>query len=164
MKNVEKELASRVSEAIMAALSQEVEEEVETESPIEHAMVWAFILAGLEERVEVRIGPLTVGRAGPLVLTLRPQYELGHYRIDFLVTFEDIETGGVARLAVECDGHDYHERTKEQGARDRARDRYLQSQDIPIFRFTGTEIWHDAVACAREAVADLERRTQKGPA
>lgn len=51
---------------------------------------------------------------------------------------------------VECDGHDFHERTKEQAIRDRARDRAFQAAGIPVFRFTGSEIYNNPFACARE--------------
>lgn len=51
-------------------------------------------------------------------------------------------------LIVECDGHDYHERTKEQAARDRSRDRKAQQEGFTIYRFTGSEIWRDPLGCA----------------
>lgn len=51
---------------------------------------------------------------------------------------------------VECDGHDFHERTKEQAARDRSRDRRLQEAGYRVFRFTGAELYRDPLGCARE--------------
>jgi hypothetical protein len=53
-------------------------------------------------------------------------------------------------LIVECDGHDFHERTKAQAKRDRSRDRKWQQQGVPVFRFTGSEIWTDPLECARQ--------------
>lgn len=70
--------------------------------------------------------------------------------IEIIGTFEYV-------CIVECDGHDYHERTKEQAARDRSRDRAFQSIGIPVFRFTGSEIHEDATKCAREVVRYLEK-------
>lgn len=55
-------------------------------------------------------------------------------------------------LAVECDGHNFHERTKEQAARDRARDRNLQMRGIEVFRFTGSELWRDPWGCAGQVI------------
>lgn len=66
------------------------------------------------------------------------------YRVDFLLEL------GVRRLAVECDGHEWHDRTKQQAAYDRARDRELLHIGIPTVRFTGSEIHHSASRCARE--------------
>jgi hypothetical protein len=57
-----------------------------------------------------------------------------------------------AWLIIECDGHDFHERTKEQAARDRARDRELQANGFTIFRFTGSEIYRDPIGCASQVV------------
>jgi len=51
-------------------------------------------------------------------------------------------------LVAECDGHDFHETTKEQARRDRSRDREMQAAGFKIFRFTGSEIWKDPCKCA----------------
>ncbi len=72
------------------------------------------------------------------------------YRLDFLVMV--CRVGEQARsVAVECDGHDFHDRTKEQASADRARDRAIQSEGILVARFTGADIHADAMTCAQEA-------------
>lgn len=76
------------------------------------------------------------------------QVKVNQYRVDFLVVVHD--KGGTRRLAVECDGHDYHEKTKEQAARDKKRDRDILALGIPTMRFTGSEIWKDPAACAEQ--------------
>ena len=58
---------------------------------------------------------------------------------------------------IECDGHDYHERTKEQAARDKKRDRFFASKGYKVLRFTGSEIWADPEAVAEEALGQLSR-------
>lgn len=73
-----------------------------------------------------------------------------------------------ANIVCECDGHQFHEATKEQAARDRSRDRRLQAAGYIVFRFTGSEIAADADACAasiiemawqaRESLALQDRR------
>lgn len=83
--------------------------------------------------------------------TVIPQAHVGKYRADFLVRIGDVHGG--AWMVIECDGHDFHERTKEQARRDKARDRWMVSQGILVLRFTGSEIWADAMLCA-EAVVD----------
>ena len=75
-------------------------------------------------------------------LAIVPQFNIGRYRIDFVVVY-GID-GSLKKVAIECDGHEFHERTKEQARRDRSRDRFLQSQNIPVFRFTGSEIFGNA--------------------
>lgn len=74
------------------------------------------------------------------------QAPVGDYRLDFLLTVETAR--GLSLLAVECDGHDFHERTKEQAARDRSRDRDLLARGIRVMRFTGSEIHACAWKCA----------------
>jgi hypothetical protein len=61
-------------------------------------------------------------------------------------------------IAVECDGHDFHEKTKEQAAADKARDREIVAAGITVLRFTGSEIWKDAEKCAQEVEALLWTR------
>lgn len=84
-----------------------------------------------------------------------PQITIGDYRVDFLlysVGYPKMES-----LIVELDGHDFHERTKEQARRDKSRDRALVSQGYRVVRFTGSEIFADALEAAREAISVLKR-------
>lgn len=56
-------------------------------------------------------------------------------------------------VLVECDGHDWHERTPQQASRDRARDReILLKSGLPVVRFTGSEIVRDPDGCAKEVI------------
>ena len=87
-------------------------------------------------------------------LIVRPQAQIGEFRVDFLIHAMNVKASGEnrawRRLVVECDGHNFHERTKEQAAKDRARDRWLTSKDYDVFRFTGSELWRDPMACAEQ--------------
>lgn len=65
------------------------------------------------------------------------------------------------KMVIECDGHEFHERTKEQARRDRERDRFLQSIGYLVFRYTGAEIWADVFERADEAVKVLYDATNK---
>lgn len=67
------------------------------------------------------------------------QVKVGPYTADFVVRIFYCDT--VTMVAVECDGHEFHERTKEQAQHDRSRDRYFQMQGLTVFRYTGSEIW-----------------------
>ena len=81
------------------------------------------------------------------------QEEIGGYRLDFLI--KCFCNGFVRMVAVECDGHDYHDRTKEQAARDKARDRKLASLGITVLRFTGSEIYRRPYQIQEEIEAIL---------
>jgi very-short-patch-repair endonuclease len=77
----------------------------------------------------------------------------GKFRVDFLIAAM-MENGDFA-IGIECDGHDYHDRTKEQAARDKKRDRAIKLAGWEIIRFTGSEIIKDARSCAKEVMHQL---------
>jgi very-short-patch-repair endonuclease len=70
---------------------------------------------------------------------------------------------GEKPIIVECDGHEFHERTKEQAEHDRKRDRRLTALGHKVLRFTGREIWRDPMKCATEAL-ELAFSQQMSPA
>lgn len=84
-------------------------------------------------------------------LTVETQVELDGWRVDFLVSTR-AGTDSREFLIVECDGHEFHERTKDQAAKDRARDREFQAKGYTVFRFTGSEIWRDPCGCADQII------------
>ena len=84
---------------------------------------------------------------GDVPLELFGGVVIASYKADFLV----IDNHGNA-LAMECDGHDWHERTKQQASADRARDRALLRLGIPTLRFTGSDIVYNDHACAVEVL------------
>jgi hypothetical protein len=81
--------------------------------------------------------------------------EILTYRADILIAV-DGNDAMTEWLAVECDGHDFHDRTKQQAAYDRARDRELLAQGVYTIRFTGSEIHHDSHRCAVETWGLIE--------
>ena len=96
-------------------------------------------------------------------LIIVPQALVGDYRIDFKVKYLEggkipIRENGIIinqadyikEVLVECDGHDFHEKTKEQVQKDKKRDRDLASKGYTLLRFTGSEIWKDPFKCASE--------------
>lgn len=105
----------------------------------------------------------------PIKLYVTSQKEIARYRVDFALTEEHESVDhAVARmtgkpeplcprisrrhLAVECDGHDFHEKTKEQAARDKQRDRVLFNSEYPVMRFTGSEITAAPLRCAKSVM------------
>jgi very-short-patch-repair endonuclease len=71
------------------------------------------------------------------------------YRADLLLIGH--RCGPPIVIAIECDGHEWHERTKQQASSDRARDRHLLQAGILTLRFTGSDIFNRAAECAAEA-------------
>ncbi|WP_155262929.1 endonuclease domain-containing protein [Sphingomonas segetis] len=129
------------------------------ESPIEDGLLRCFIAMRLADR-RFRVDGL---RSGPILTdweaVIYPQHRVAGYRLDFAVK---VENGtNVSWIAVECDGHDFHERTKEQAARDKARDRFLTTAGFRILRFTGSEIYANPMGCALQ-VSELAAKIVEG--
>lgn len=129
------------------------------ESPIEVAFAVAFMTVGWAEAGSVMLLLAEYeGQARNVRDTkrfLRSQWKIDPYRVDFMVSTSLSDTAPA--VVVECDGHDFHERTKEQAERDRSRDREMQAKGYYVFRFTGSEIYRDAFKCAREVHHQLWR-------
>lgn len=114
-----------------------------TDSPIEGALLDAFCVLSGEYGYEIL--PRSGAREG--VIVIKPQVQFGErYWADFLVSYHFF--GADFTAVVECDGHDWHERTKQQAAHDRRRDRVCQRLGYRVFRFTGSEIRADPATCA----------------
>ena len=110
--------------------------ETRCESPIEVMLGYSLILVD-------RISPMAISRLwicsqgeeeqsySPSDRLLIPQYRWEGRRVDFVLREYPFD------IFIECDGHNFHERTKEQAARDRRKDRDSQREGKPILRFTG---------------------------
>jgi very-short-patch-repair endonuclease len=118
------------------------------ESPIEELLVRAVDIYTSLGGFGYRIGyePLEKFSCG---FNVQFQHNIDKYRVDFLFSIISV-SGKTHRLVVECDGHDFHERTKEQAIRDRSKDRRIQELGYKIFRFTGSEIYNKSFECARQ--------------
>lgn len=119
------------------------------ESPIERALGPYILLGATPSKQPSLDGSLCT--LGPW--TLYAQHPIGPYRADLAVV------GEAGRVVIECDGHEWHERTREQAAHDRRRDRYMQIEGWRVLRFTGREIHRDAGACLEEIQQLLARLT-----
>jgi very-short-patch-repair endonuclease len=119
-----------------------------TQSPIERALLSAILRAARIAEEPSRNGSIAFVDGYHLFSQMR----IGRYTADIAIVCP--ATG--ARIVVEADGHDYHDRTREQASRDRRRDRFMQANGWIVARFTGADIHRDADACARE-VFDMMR-------
>lgn len=157
---------SRLAEKAAEFVRDEVEDAYESaagESPIEKLFLTALLTIsniGASEfdyidviRPDNNVEVAKQRSTDRAALIVEPQKQLDGWRVDFLIHVLGRGPGGPIGwrcIIVECDGHDYHERTKEQATRDRRRDREWQAKGITVFRFTGAEIFRDAWACASQ--------------
>ncbi len=159
----------------MAALSRN-----RCQSEVEELFLMAVMAVGAIRHHEIvypwpykNLGPRCCAspsrRVFPETLFICPQHVVGRMHVDFLLTFafetyEPTPAGergerlwSEVRLVVECDGHDFHEKTKEQARKDKKRDRELQKLGFRLFRYTGSEVWADPIAVATEALDTLRQ-------
>lgn len=154
------------------------------DSPIEAAYLLSLILCARNEFMQIEIRGQPAGSRFPVhacfaapesddSLLILPQAHIGDYRVDYLLRFTRIrrygwndkscddgsskiaETIVERQIIVECDGHEFHERTKDQARRDKKRDRRLQALGFPVYRYTGSEIYESAIDCAVETMNAL---------
>lgn len=144
------------------------------ESPIEQLVALAFMTRwDVDILAEQHQGPVAsqwypraLGGRGALV-NLIQQFPVGSAedrregrvfevapisaRLDFVIEVTGVDSWN--RIVVECDGHEFHEKTKEQAERDKSRDRALTTSGWRVLRFTGREIWRDPFV----VVNDIEK-------
>ena len=77
------------------------------------------------------------------------------YRVDFLIDTESvsgIKKNKPVKLVIECDGHDFHEKTKEQVERRNKRDFELKKVGYDVLHFSGSQIYKDPIDCAKKVI------------
>jgi very-short-patch-repair endonuclease len=92
------------------------------------------------------------------------QYVFRNYRLDFAIQHKE---KGI-KIAVELDGHTYHERTVEQAVNDRSRDRELALHGWKVIRFHRKELETNLRKCVADTAflyascldPDLPRRVE----
>lgn len=104
-----------------------------------------------------------------------PQYKIQcgdkTYRVDFMYdNSESRENSGYdnkpypykdVRIVVECDGHDFHQKSKMQVKRDNERQIALQLAGYDVVRFSGSQIYENPMMCAKK-IFDLAKTKMAG--
>lgn len=137
------------------------------DSPIEKHFLSALIVVVKDMQMDVTVEADMIHLDPPPGFLIYPQKQIGDYRVDFLIVFhsdsvlDDAQSKASqrvresAKLVVECDGHEFHEKTKEQASRDKERDRTLQACGFPVFRYSGSDIYCHPIDCAHECLSFL---------
>jgi very-short-patch-repair endonuclease len=130
----------KLAEVLLKPLNQ-------CESPIEqifayHLCKYFYVINDLSDFQDIKI---ELNAQEPIEINKQK------YRVDFLLIFNE------GKIVIECDGHDYHEKTKQQAQRDKSRDRNLQKEGYIVLRFTGSEIYKDPIGCVNEVVEVCRR-------
>lgn len=118
------------------------------ESPIEELFVTAFYSNGAKEEIET-IFDYFFGE-NP-ILTSSTQMKFGRYRVDFAIKIK-WNDGSISLYAIELDGHEFHEKTKEQVMKGNVRDRFFISKGITILHFSGSEVYNNPDGCIESVI------------
>lgn len=122
-------------------------------SPIER-LLWIALHAVCKVNcVEINAEPWYDGKEERQGFGLHvvPQLEIEPYRVDFLV-WNEVHKQATTDWVIECDGHEFHERTKAERQYEKKRDRFLTTRGYKILRFTGSEIFKDPYSVAVEII------------
>jgi very-short-patch-repair endonuclease len=114
-------------------------------SPIEQIFLMEWTYQRVEERLGVRLHPQR-----------RLKEAVGEPRVDFLISRHKDDPEGRNLLAVELDGYDFHDRTREQATKDRRRERAIIRSGVPLLRFSGAEICREPRSCVLEVISFVE--------
>jgi hypothetical protein len=100
-----------------------------------------------------------------------PQYSVQvdkkEYIADFLIRFSDYYRAldyypeNDIEIIVECDGHDFHEKTKEQVKKNNERDLALKKAGYEVLHFSGSQIYNDYKKCVSEVADYFETKIGK---
>jgi hypothetical protein len=111
-------------------------------------------LRGLIERCEspleiaFLVGFLSGTASAGYIRNMEAQYPIDTYRVDFAIVDR--------KLVLEVDGHSFHEKTPQQAARDRERDRNLYQKGWTVLRFHRLEIEQSLDKCIEQVYGILK--------
>lgn len=144
------------TKGLSVGLSVEIDDSlVDCESPIEQIMSMKIYNFGLYN--------ISIGNPYIEVSNIKKNENIyfgdkkTNYKADFLITVTNKNSDGdkkVLKIIIECDGYDFHQKTKEQVDNDNIRERRLQSNGFIVFRYSGREIINDNKNIILKSVTD----------
>lgn len=66
------------------------------------------------------------------------------------------------KLAIECDGYEFHQKTKEQVQKDNEREYDLKMAGYEVLRFSGTQIYNNPLKCAEDTYNYIIKKIGEG--
>lgn len=132
-------------------IGYEKNETLNMSSPIEHILYCALGTLGRINHYE-DAEPIEIqGKHYVSGLGINWQKVIGKYRVDFEVFNSDRSESKT--VLVECDSHQFHERTEKERRYEKERDCWLKKQGYTVLRFTGKEIIEDPFNVAAEILS-----------
>lgn len=126
----------------------------DSESPIETIFIFAFNI-------------ISYSKDETFFLYQQEETGVKGYRADFMFDSEwsivsPIEYKNSLKLIVECDGHEFHEKTKEQVKHDNERDYELKKNGYEVLHFSGSQIYNNPFRCASDVYDFIKLKLGEG--
>ncbi len=119
-----------------------------SQSPIEEIMEFALKLISYEN--ENLCVPLLIFE-NQKKIELEDSFYIADFYFDTsLLTMTCLKPKKQLKLIIECDGHEFHEKTKEQVEHDNLRDYKLRIAGYDVLHFSGSQINKDPLKCAED--------------
>lgn len=150
--NLTPEVEEQINSNLNISFSQLKESLIECESPIEQILSIELKNFHLENSIYFNPNLEIVGYEN------QREIECGEnkYRVDFLIPV--IFYKKIYRCyIVECDGYEFHQKTKEQVQNDYIRQRNIEMSGYRIIKFTGSEVFKDANNCVTEILKYIQK-------
>lgn len=134
----------------------------ETESPIEKMFLIEFNFVDLIQPSWIKPHGIT----SSLFIQQPITVDKHHYRIDFELLVDTIDnypmsnSSTATRIFIELDGHDFHEKTKEQVAHDKKRERDLSDKCDALLRYSGSEVYQDPSKVVNDVLTHAQKEFQ----
>ena len=112
------------------------------DSPIEQLFWVALHAVSSAQGYAVNPGPVLNSTTTLMPgVYISPQVKIDQFRIDFIVSYVGYKgIDGPITVAVELDGHQFHDRDKVQRSYEKRRDRYLTRNGYRPMHYTGSDV------------------------
>lgn len=77
----------------------------------------------------------------------------GYYKVDFMILGPDNHP----LIAIEINGHNFHEKTKEQVRKDKERERFITKNVTKFLRFSGSEVFKNPSKAVNEVLSLIDK-------
>ncbi len=136
--------ALEIVESLIAHKVSEIKKICPGLSPIEEGMVHGFLILSMADPAFQFDGLWGFRPQTEYRVKIHVQHPIDQYRTDFALhlTAENAGRSLSEWFAIECDGYEFHHKTREQVTRDKARERAITAEGFRVLRFSGTEIHH----------------------
>ena len=129
-------------------------------SPIEQIFITAFeFYCRLENKKRIFLFPQKEVIYNNKKYYIDFEFEADDYLTSLI--FEDKLKNKNFKLAIECDGYEFHQKTKEQVQHDNEREYNLKMAGYEVLRFSGTQIYNNPLKCAEDTYNYIIKRVEE---